>query len=162
MKDVFAVQEDISASIAELLRLRLRPSVHATSEKPYPDLEAYTGFLQGMFLLRQQNAVSLYAAMDHFRRLTANYPQYAPPYAGIAAAYGFLSLFGNVCGRDVLPYIRRNVEAAVRLDPNSQESWAVMAGMSAHWDFDWPLVKNATRRQLLFGPATPAHESGTE
>jgi serine/threonine-protein kinase len=153
LQDIFAIQEDISKSIASTLRAKL-PARPAQHRAPYqPDLEAYAGYMKAMSLVHQQTIPSLYAAMDQFRELTRRYPDYADPYAGLAGVYAVLSLFGVVSGREVSPELRRNAEVAVRLDPESATGWTVMGGISAHWDFEWIEAEKRFQRAIAVQPS---------
>jgi len=158
--DVFAMQEEISLAIARVLRVKLRAHSPSGITRPQVDLGAYTGFLKAMFLkglvlTNQRSVEGLHAALDQFRDLTRQYPDYAQPYASVAATLGFLSVFGLVAGRDVLPEMKRNAETAVRLDPSSAEAWSVLAGTSAHWDNDWEKGKDGFERAILLQPGNP-------
>jgi serine/threonine-protein kinase len=148
------MQEEISAAIAGVLRLKLTPVARKNSTKAPPSIEAYNGYLQARFLVHQQTRESLNAAVEQYRRVTQLFPGYAAPFAGLTVAYGFLSLFGIVSGREVLPEMRRNLDVALRLDPESPDVCAVMAGVSAHFDYQWATSEEYFQRVFA---AQPGH-----
>lgn len=148
LQDVFAIQEEISNSIAATVRARL------PGRAPYhPSLEAYTGYFKALHLVHQETIPGLQAAIAAFRELTERYPDYADPYAGLATAFAALSIFGLVSGKEILPELRRNAEAAVRLNPESSAAWTVMAGISAHWEFNWVEAERRFRRAIAIQPS---------
>jgi adenylate cyclase len=154
LKDIFAIQEELSSAIAHTLRAKLPDGSSRDHKRYQPTFEAYTGFLKAMYQVHQQNIAGLYDAMEQFRTLIRSYPGYAQPHAGLAAANGILSLFGVVSGREVLPEMRRSAEEAVRVDSESADAWAVMAGLSAHYDYDWAKSEQCFRRAVALQPGS--------
>ena len=115
LKDVFAIQEEIAQSVADLLRLHM-PEVQGPVRPSPPGLEAYTRYLRARFLIHQQSPETVHAALEQLRRLTETDPDYALAYSGMAAASGLLAQFGVVSGRDVYPEVKANAERGYALD----------------------------------------------
>ena len=69
LKDVFAIQEEIAQSVADLLRLHM-PEVQGSVRPSAPNLDAYTEYLRARFLIHQQSPETLHAALEQLRRLT--------------------------------------------------------------------------------------------
>src|ERR1700761_2319897 len=109
LKDVFAIQEEIAQSVADLLRLHI-PEVQEAVRPSAPTPEAYTAYLRARFLIHQQSPETLHAALEQLRKLVEIYPGYALAYSGMAAANGLLSIFGVVSGRDAYPTGKGNRE----------------------------------------------------
>lgn len=153
LRDVFAIQEEISAAIAETMRVRLPARVRRAPGQP-PSLEAYQAFFQALHLVHQGDVQGVQAAIAQFEDLTRRFPDYADPYAGLATAHAALSVSGLVAARDVLPELRRHAEQAVRLNPESAAGWTAMAGLSAHGDFDWDEADRRFRRAIALQPSS--------
>jgi adenylate cyclase len=111
LRDVFAIQEEIAQSVADLLRLHM-PEAQGPVRPSPPDLDAYTRYLRARFLIHQQSPETLQATLERLQKLTEFYLDYAPAVSGMAEASGLLSLFGVVSGRDVYPGVRTNAERA--------------------------------------------------
>jgi adenylate cyclase len=60
LQDVFAIQEEIAQSVADLLRLHM-PEVQGPVRPSAPDLDAYTRYLRARFLIHQQSPETLQA-----------------------------------------------------------------------------------------------------
>ncbi|MEZ5399913.1 MAG: tetratricopeptide repeat protein [Bryobacteraceae bacterium] len=159
LADVFAIQEEISTAIAETVHANLPRRPRPNSAAHPPSLEAYTGYFRAMHLVHQETAPSLQLAMEQFQVLIREYPAYADPYAGIATVYAALSIFGAASGKEILPELRRHAEEAVRLDPDSSAGWTVMAGIAAHWEFDWAEAERRFRRAIALQPSNYAAHS---
>jgi len=151
LQDIFAIQDELSQAIAATLKTKL--PARAAAAALQPNLEAYTGFLKATFLVHRQNITGLYEAADRFRSLIRSYPEYAPPYAGLAAARAVLTLFGVEPGSAALTEVRRCAQDAVRLDPESCYAWTVLGGVRGHFDFDWKYSEECFRRAISLQPA---------
>ena len=156
LKDVFAIQEEIALSVADLLRVHL-PVARARVHPSVGDLEAYTRYLRARFLIHQQSPETLRAALEQLRELTQVFPDYALAYSGMAAAGGFLSLFGAVSGRDVYPEVKANAVRGYALDPHSAETCTILGGIRGwfehRWDETFKLYDRALELQPGYAPA---------
>lgn len=159
LPDVFAIQEEISTAVAGMIQAKLPKRALRSAAAYQPPLEAYTGYFKAVHLLHNEDSGCLQTAMAEFRGLTERYPDYADPYAGIATVYAALSNFGVVSGKEILPELRRSAETAVRLNPESSAGWTVMAGISAHWEFDWGEAEVRFRRAIALQPSNYAAHS---
>ncbi|MFN8176807.1 MAG: protein kinase [bacterium] len=124
MEDVFAVQGEIAASIAEALRVALSPAEAVSLVKDRPrDVRAYDLYLKGRERYGSYSDASLREALRLFEQATALDPGYALAWAGIADCYGQLSQWGTDV--DVADVTRRGLEAARRaisLNPKLAEA----------------------------------------
>jgi adenylate cyclase len=157
LKDVFAIQEEIARSVAGLLRLHL-PVARTRVHPPGSDLQAYTSYLRARFLIHLQSPETLRAALEQLRELTHRFPDYALAYSGMAAASGFLSLFGVVSGRDVYPEVEANAERGYALDPCSGEACTILGGMRGWYENRWDEALKLYDLALELQPGhAPAH-----
>jgi len=151
LKDVFAIQEEIAQSVADLFRPNT-PETRMSMRPSAPNLEAYTGYLQARFLIHQQSPEALHAALEQLRKLIAAYPDYALAYSDMAAASGFLALFGVVSGREVYPEVKANAERGYALDPDSGETCTVLGGLRAWFEYRWEEATRIYDRALELQP----------
>jgi serine/threonine-protein kinase len=157
LQDVFAIQEEIAQSVADLLRLHM-PELQGPVRPSPPDLEAYTRYLRARFLIHQQAPETLHAALEQLRSLTKIYPDYAPAYSGMAAAGGLLAQFGMVSGRDVYPEVKANAERGYALDPESGDTCTVLGALRAWFEHRWDEADRMFDYALKLQPShAPAH-----
>src|ERR1700758_4628751 len=83
LKDVFAIQEEMEQSVADLLRLHV-PEVPGAVRPSALTPEAYTAYLRARFLIHQQSPETLRAALEQLRKLVETHPGYAPAYSAMA------------------------------------------------------------------------------
>ncbi|MBV9085090.1 MAG: hypothetical protein JOZ62_20630 [Acidobacteriaceae bacterium] len=148
--DVFAIQEQIAQSVTSLLRAHM-PDARSRMRPSIRNLEAYTRYLRARFLVHQQSPETLRAALEHFRKLIQDFPDYGLAYSGIAVADGLLSLFGVISGCEVFPEMKASAERGYALDPESGETCAVLAALRAwiehRWDEGLKLYDRALKLQ---------------
>ncbi len=151
LRDVFAIQEEIARSVADLLQLHIpaaRTPVHPSARNS----EAYTRHLRARFLIHQQTPESLQAAAQQLRSITEAFPDYAVAHSGLAAAIGYLSLFGVVSGRDVYPEVKASAERGYALDRELGETCAVLAGLRSWFEHRWEEAEALYERAFQLQP----------
>jgi non-specific serine/threonine protein kinase len=88
LKDVFAVQDEISQNIVQALKVKLTPREKKAMEKMFTkDAHAYDLYLRGRELFLQWQRTSINEALDVFTEAIARDPNYALAHAGLANCY---------------------------------------------------------------------------
>ena len=118
MEDVFAIQEEISLSIAKALEITLSPQEERViAKKPTANPQAYDFYLRGRNYLRQRQFEYALAMYQEAVKLDANF---ALAYAGIAHVWGGMHEFRN----QTPEFVEKGLEAcakAERLAPDLAE-----------------------------------------
>jgi len=83
LTDVFAVQDEIAASIASALHLKLTPQP-ASAERYKPNVPAYEAYLKGRHHSYQITADSMARAKEYFEQAISFDPKFALPYSELA------------------------------------------------------------------------------
>jgi adenylate cyclase len=84
-KDIFALQDEVTAKIVDALKLKLTPlEVTSLAEKSTQNMEAYDLLLRGLEPLHRYNQDDNGEARRYFERAVAIDPNYARAYANIA------------------------------------------------------------------------------
>ncbi len=147
MEDVFAIQEEISLSIAKALEITLSPQEEKViASKPTANSHAYDFYLRGRNYLRQRQFEYALAMYEEAAKLD---PNFALAYAGIASVWGGMHEF-----RSADPdFVKKGLEAcakAERLDPNSAEvlsAWARIRYAQLKYDDAIRLARQAISQQ---------------
>jgi serine/threonine protein kinase/tetratricopeptide (TPR) repeat protein len=122
MEDVFAIQDEISTSIVNALKIVLTPTEEAAIKKvPTQSVRAYEYYLRGRQLFHQRRAHTLDAAEDMYRRAIALDPHYALAYAGLADCSVFRAQ-DQGGGDEAVAQADAASKRALELDPNSAEA----------------------------------------
>src|SRR5688572_10391757 len=129
MKDVFDVQDDISNSIANALRVALAPPPGAkagaqvrTALAGTEDLVAYDLYLRGRYFFHQRGNDALHRAAEYFGQAIDRDPTFARAYAGLADALGLLPIYGTTPADSAFPLARKAAERALALDSTLAEA----------------------------------------
>lgn len=122
--DVFEVQDDISKSIVDALKIALAPSEQLAIERiPTRNLKAYDRYLRGRQFLREMTKENLEHAREMFADAVALDPEYAIALTGLAdcdaAFYNFYS-----SDRGFIEAAINNSRKALALDPDLAEAHA--------------------------------------
>jgi TolB-like protein/DNA-binding winged helix-turn-helix (wHTH) protein/Tfp pilus assembly protein PilF len=148
LKDVFAIQDEISRSIVNQLRLKL-----GRGQRRYnTNLEAYDLYLKAQTLSQNQGLpegrAQMLAGIGLFQQVIANDSAFAPAYAGLATAYGLLSVTPRSFSPDeAYTKMRAAAEKALQLDPLLAEAYASM-GLVYSRDRNWRDSERAFRRSI--------------
>ncbi len=121
LTDIFAVQDEITRTIVEQLKVKLLPEERQAIERPQTgNVEAYTAYLKGLDLYRLETKVALRRARRMFARAIELDPGYARAYAGSARAAAYLrSQYGEGIA---FGEIIAETDRALSLDPGLAEA----------------------------------------
>jgi TolB-like protein/Flp pilus assembly protein TadD len=137
LTDIFAVESEIAATIADKLQARLTaPEAQAIKARPTESATAHELYLKGLYFWNKRNAADLEKALDYFNQAVAQDPNYALAWTGIAQTYILLPLFGGASPADALPKSKAAANKAIELDPTLGEPHAVLGNLlTATYDF---------------------------
>ena len=148
LKDVFAIQDEISRAIVSKLRLTL-----SRGQRRYDsNFEAYEAYLRGRYFANQRSAEGLRKAIEHFQTAVRLDPGYADAYAGIAGAYGPLGFSGYVPPQEALAGMRAAVTRALAIDDDLADAHAARALLLAVHEWRLADAEPAFRRALALDP----------
>jgi serine/threonine-protein kinase len=132
LRDIFAVQRDISQAIADQLRAGEVPH----HDQPR-DVEAWRLYQEGRFFFnRFEPPESDWKAIERYKKAIERDPNFAQAYAGIADAYAYLAENFTVTPRDVMPQAREAAEKALALDDSSAEAHISLGIVKLDYDRD--------------------------
>src|SRR5579864_6981207 len=158
--DTFSVQEEVARSVLEKLQSELSGGGQTRAgRRPTENLAAYNLYLQGRHRLNQRTEESLRKALELFEKATAEDPQHAQAYAGLADAYGLLGHYGVLSPAEVWTKAASNAAWAVLLDEDSPEAHTSLAHVKATQDWDWHGAEREFQRAISLDPryATAHH-----
>jgi TolB-like protein/predicted Ser/Thr protein kinase len=116
MKDLFALQDDISRNIVSSLRVALRPGAPAAGA-PTANLEAYDAYLRGMHYAHSFDWVEKDRAIPFLEKAVSLDPGFARGHAALAGAFA-KKVFEGVPDGAWRRKAEEQIEKALALDPN--------------------------------------------
>lgn len=152
LKDIFAVQDEISLSIVNELRLNL-----GQGRRRYnTNLETYDLYLKALALANQMpggDNESIAASIPLFEAAIARDPNFAPAYAGIGDAYSYISASPRGFSPEAAyTKMRPACEKALALDPLFAEAYACMGILNSR-DFKWNQAELDFRKTFELNPS---------
>ena len=150
--DIFAVESDIAAKIAEALQARLSGAERrAISAQPTTNTEAYELYLKGRHLWRNFFAPGYEKVRDYFQQAVELDPSYAPAYAGLSLYYSFGAANG-ILPPDVWPQAETAANKALELDETLGEAINSYAAVELYYKRNWPAAERAFHRGAELNP----------
>ena len=132
LADIFEIQDEISKSIVDALKVVLTGEQETVTRKPpTQSVRAYEYYLRGRQLFHQRRPETLDAAEDMYRRAIALDPSYALAYAGLADCSAFRAAYHGG-GEEALAQGDAASKRALELDPNSAEAHASRGLVLSH------------------------------
>ena len=123
LTDIFAIQDEITKTIVDQLKIRLLPEEKkAIAQTPTGNVEAYTCYLKGREYYHYLTKRFLFLARQMFTKATELDPDFARAYAGIANCDArLIGMFGEpIPAEEILAVTAK----ALALDPNLAEAHA--------------------------------------
>lgn len=138
-QDVFDVQDDISRSIADALKVRFASATSATAptSRSTGDLKAYDLYLRGRYFWNLRGADNLRRASSYYAEATARDPKFGRAYAARALIYALLPEYTDSPPADALRQTRALAMKALSLDSTLAEAHTALGLALVHaWDFE--------------------------
>lgn len=155
--DIFAIQDEIARAIADSLRVSLTPPGPGTAGAR--DFEGYMLYLQGRHYWNQMSQEGLESALHQFTRAIALFPNYAPPYAALADAYGHLASWGVIHPAEATSRGKQAALDALRLDGRLADARATMGAILSFFEWKWKEGAEMLQRAIELQPSNVhAHE----
>jgi eukaryotic-like serine/threonine-protein kinase len=151
MENIFAVQDDIAASVAGALKLALEGGQSHKAEEINP--EAYNAYLQGRYFSDRLSKGDLEKAITYYDQALRIDPNYARAWVGLSVVYTRQADRGEVPVDDGYGKARKDVQKALELDPNLADAYASMGRIKAYYDWDWTGADAAYKRGLQLEPS---------
>jgi serine/threonine-protein kinase len=152
--DVFAIQDEIVASIVSALRTTLTgaPSEMISSRRRPENMEAYNLYLKGRYHVNRQTPDGLRKAAEFFEKAIAEDPAYAPAWAGLADYYISMGFWSVLPSDEIWPKARRNAQRAVDLDPDLAHAQTALGYVRIFCDWDWQEAGRNFHRAVELSP----------
>ena len=154
LTDIFAIQDEIAATIVDELKMGTAAAVRQRSTLNAASHDAY---LRGMYALNKWSEPSVREALSHFREAIACDLRFAPAYAALAEGYVWLySGVGILPAAEAVPVAREAVDKALEIDPALADAHKVRALIAMNHDWDRKGTEEALARALQHGPGSAA------
>src|SRR6478672_7840541 len=155
LKDIFAVQSEIAAAVAQSLKVTLLGADAQSAAKPATEnTEAHNAYLQGHFHFQRRNLEDYRKAVGYFDQAIQLDPDYALAYAERSEA---LTLIGDLSGqaKTEWPKARSDAEKAVAIAPGLAEAHAALGWVRFFVDWKFAEGLSELKRAQELSPGNP-------
>jgi len=157
LEDVFAIQEEISFSIVNNLKINLLGNEkEAITKRHTKNIEAYNLYLKGMHCANLFTAEGLKEALEYFERSLTIDPNYAIAYCGLAYIFIKMTFFGKMPPNKGYPIAIEYLKKALYINNDIAEAHAVMGAYVEaiyHWNF--VAAEEEFKKALQINPSCP-------
>ena len=159
IEDIFDIQEEITESIVNKLKIQLLGAEKAQLVKRQTEnLEAYHLYLKGRYFWNRRYEGGLLKSLEYFQKAIEVDPTYALAYAGLADSYNVLAFWGFMRPKEAFPKGKAAANKALEIDKNLAEAHASLALVSVLYDLNRKEAEKKFRLAIELNPNyTPAH-----
>jgi serine/threonine-protein kinase len=151
--DIFAVQDDITQSIVEALRitvLRAAPASPATT-----DAHAYELYLKARYCWNRRTTTGIRQSIGLYERALQEDPALGLALAGLGDSWVTLGIYGAGTPAEVMVPAKAAVQKALEIEPTLAEALTTRACIRSVYDWDWEGGEADFRRAIELSPSYP-------
>jgi len=149
MGDVFAIQDEIAAAVADQLKVTL---LGHNPEAAETDPEAYNLYLKARHLSRQASKEGMSQAIDVYKQVLGIAPDYAPAWVGLAVAYTNMAGTRTIDRDEGYAEAKAATDQALAVDPDNAEALAILGWIARQVDGDFAKSAAYYRKALALAP----------
>lgn len=151
--DIFAVEDEISARVAQSLRIHLSAADEKrVTRKPTENTAAYEAYLKGRYFWNKRTTAAVQRGLGYFRDSIRLDPGFADGYEGVADCYATLGLYGTLPPDQAFPAARQAALKALNMDDSLADAHATLGLIHFYYDWDGDAAENEFRRALDLNP----------
>jgi len=154
LRDLVALQDEVSRSIAAQIQKEIAPPVPqrlATSTVVSP--QARENYLKGRYFWNLRSEAGYLKAIEYFQAAVAEDPKYAQADAGLADAYALLGSLPDTRIRDIaMPKAREMAVTALNLDDSLADAHTSLAFVEMHYEWKFREAEEEFKRAIDLNP----------
>jgi TolB-like protein/DNA-binding winged helix-turn-helix (wHTH) protein/Tfp pilus assembly protein PilF len=154
LRDLVALQDEVSRSIARQIRKQIAPRGLALAAAASVPPQAREDYLKGRYFWNLRTQAGYLKAIEHFQAAVAEDPQYAQAYAGLADAYALLgSMTTAEIRRDIaMPKAKEMALTALKLDDSLADAHTSLAFVEMHYEWKFGEAEQEFKRAIELDP----------
>ncbi len=150
LRDVFAIQDEISRAIVSTLQVRL--AGRFAPARPARNLEAWNLFLRGRYHFNRRAGEELRKSLECYQEALTLDPSLAVAHAALADTLTIQAEYGLAHPAEAMPKAEAAARRALELDPQLAEAWASLALIRSIHDWEWSEAEGLYRRSIELNP----------
>ncbi len=156
MKDIFAIQDEISLTIVDKLKVKLlREDKEKLVKRSTEDVEAYNLYLKGRYFWGKRTKEGFRKAMEFFEQSIVEDPNFTLAYSGLADSYNLLGFYNFAPPKEAFPKAKEAAQKALKIDDTIAEAYASLAFVQLYYDWDWKNAYENFKKAVKLSPGYP-------
>jgi serine/threonine-protein kinase len=156
MQDVFEVQDEVTLTIVNKLRVKLLSKEKARLLTRHTEnQEAHELYLKGRFFWNKRTREGMMRSFDYYKRAIEVDPLFALAYSGIADAHSQLAIYGFARPKNSFPQAKEAAQKALELDDHLAEAHASLAIIQALYEWDYESAGKEFEHAIHLNPNNP-------
>ncbi|MFV2065676.1 MAG: protein kinase [Pirellulales bacterium] len=153
LADIFAVQDEIAATIIKALKLKFSGDRKQSLVKRHTEnVQAYNEYLRGRYYWNKRAPDAIRRAIEFYGKAMDLDPDYALAYAGKADCFALLGVYSLVDQQQALPAAEAAAAKALELDDTLAEAHTSLGIIRAVNGYDWVESEREFQRALELNP----------
>ncbi|NNF60839.1 MAG: hypothetical protein HKN06_05860 [Gammaproteobacteria bacterium] len=155
--DVFAVQDEIAAAIAQSLEVAISdgaPGEREQSALPTQNIDAYQHVLRANYLWARRGADAIAGAIGALEQALQLDPDYAEAHARLASARAIMHEYSDEPREEGFAVAEAHARRAISLDPSLGEPHAVLGYMALRL-WHWAEAEQRLQQAIQLDPGLP-------
>jgi len=153
LDDVFDIQEKVSRSIVDKLKIRLRAQEKdQIIKRSTKNVDAYNLYLKGRYLINLISEDSFEIGLECFNQAIALDTGYALAYTGIAEYYIYIGWYSVISPEQAFEKAEGYVDKALELDNHLPEAHYDRAILKFCYEWDWDAAEKAFKYAMKLNP----------
>ncbi len=153
MADIFAIQDEISLTIVDKLRVHLLGEEKSKIVKRHTeDPEAYNLYLKGLYFLNKWTEEGTHRGLGYFQKSIEKDPKFSLAYLGIADTYANIGILSLLPPQEAFPKAKEVLEKALEIDDSLYQAHTVAALIAFWYDWKWKDAENEFEKALAHNP----------
>jgi adenylate cyclase len=146
--DIFKIQEKVSRSVVEALKIRL----HTGEKRQTENLKAYDLYLLGRYYWNKRTEKGLILSIEYFEQAIKLDEDYALAIAGLSDAYYIAAEWNYIDTEKGYQRARQLANEALLLDNNIADTWATLAGIADNYEWDYVKAESLYKSAININP----------
>ena len=153
LKDIFTIQEDISLTIVDKLKMKLVGEEKAEIlKRPTDNVEAYQYYLKGLSYWQMMTPEGNRLAQENYRKAIEKDPQFALVWATLGSNYLFAASIGLIPSKLAVEKAREYTDKALEIDSKMSVAHGTLAAISMAYDWNIKEAEREFKKALELNP----------
>lgn len=154
LKDIFILLSEAARAIVREVKIELTPQEQQRLIQIRPvNPKAYEFYLRGLLFHQSLKTDDIYKAYEYYRRATELDSTFSLPHTAMGMCNGWFTYYKIIPHEEGVSRIKKNIEDALKIDPNLAEAYHLKGGLELWQLWDWQGAEKSFQKMRELNPA---------